>query len=93
MLRNYRWVCLATGGANSVTLSVNEMPSHAHMTYHGQTNTEATGYGLPAGGGFLDRVIVLSTADKRHATLTIGGSGAHNNMPAYQTLYAWRRTA
>ena len=22
-----------------------------------------------------------------------GGGGSHNNMPAYQTLYAWRRTA
>lgn len=22
-----------------------------------------------------------------------GGGAAHNNMPAYQTLYAWRRTA
>lgn len=22
----------------------------------------------------------------------IGDNAAHNNMPAYQTLYAWRRT-
>lgn len=48
------------------------------------TTGEAAGYGLTKSGVFMDRVVVA-----------VGDTSMYlpSNMPAYQDLYAWRRTA
>lgn len=76
----------STGGANSHTLSINEMPNHQHelrnvymANYKGsKPEAHTTGWAHHSEGPVY--------------TNYRGGNAAHNNMPAYQTLYAWRRT-
>lgn len=85
-----------TGGSNTHTLSVQEMPSHRHNAYGRDAVSEASGaaaLNVPHSSQpnlFKDRLIVNGATTATQAT---GGGSAHNNMPAYQTLYAWRRTA
>lgn len=76
------------GGANSQTLSIAQMPSHAHpyTDYHmvvqqheGIASKECVSYDTEGFG-------------VGKSTKAVGGGQPYNNMPAYQTLYAWRRT-
>lgn len=74
------------GGANSQTLSIAQMPAHKHRL------------GLQYGNDWRDDSGSFSaSSSSMHAvdyeTNSVGGGQPFNNMPAYQTLYAWRRTA
>ena len=75
-----------TGGAKTVTLSVEQIPSHTHKSpiplanYSGQY-AETHTYGWAKHSGSYPDM---------NAT---GGGKAHQNMPPYATLYMWRRTA
>ena len=80
----------SVGGSNWHKLSGEEIPGHHHSMAIKVSVEEAAGWGLARGGGFGDRVIVNQGAMR---TSGVGSSQAHNNMPAYQTCYAWRRTA
>lgn len=80
----------ATGGSNTHALTVAQMPKHGHKSsLKGNGSTVSGGHEWGYGsknsgyGG-------SNTADSYIETT--GGGAAHNNMPAYQTLYAWRRT-
>lgn len=82
----------ATGGSNTHTLTGDQLPKH-HHTIDIKTTAEEVpngNYGLGTGGAFAKRVMVNQGARN---TSAVGSGSAHNNMPAYQTLYAWRRTA
>ncbi len=77
----------STGGANSQTLSIAQMPSHAHpytnyhmvvQQYEGIASKECVSYDTDNWGD-------------GKSTKAVGGGQPYNNMPAYQTLYAWRR--
>lgn len=74
-----------TGGEKTHTLTIDEMPSHAHAgikTVSGETSgTQAQG--IIQGRYYGNDVW---TADR-------GGNQAHNNMPPYVVAALWRRTA
>lgn len=76
-----------TGGSNTHTLTVSELPNvrvyspDNYNTNAGFDNKLYTG-AFTQGAAYCDLRAVY-----------LGNSASHNNMPSYQTLYAWRRTA
>ena len=74
-----------TGGEKTHTLTIDEMPKHAHAgikTVSGETSgTQEQGI---IQGRYYDNDVW--TADR-------GGDQAHNNMPPYVVAALWRRTA
>ena len=74
-----------TGGANSQTLSIAQMPAHSHklgLKYGNDWVEDSWNWSVSSSNMF--------TTDAE--TESAGGGQPYNNMPAYQTLYAWRRT-
>lgn len=85
---------LSTGGEDTVTLTTAQMPSHNHQQMSAQSSKEASGYGLTAATTFKNRPMVQSDNRTMNGyTYNTGGGEEHNNMPAYQDLYIWYRTA
>lgn len=93
----------APGGSNTTTLSIANMPAHVHQMRIKGAWEENRSYGLTSSGpGFGGRPIINNGGNSDWGKLNTGtssfmqsvGSGSSfNNMPAYQTFYAWRRTA
>ena len=88
------------GGESTHTLTVNEMPSHYHdgITTDGLLNTHRMIYrnGVPpaSGNGAYWSIQNTTSPDSTGArTVQTGGGAAHNNMPPYIQVSAWRRTA
>lgn len=77
------------GGSNSHTLSVNEMPRHIHQLHVATWSSGFGGLGIATANENSDWWTSWSDGTGMRGA---GNSKAHNNMPAYQTLYAWRRT-
>lgn len=78
-----------TGGANTKTIAVGNLPAHTH-------NIRAYVGGQAASGGWISGVVApteTGSGTKWYASSSTGSGTAFNVMPAYQTLYAWRRTA
>ena len=73
------------GGEKYHTLTIDEMPSHAHGGVYWNQNT---GYGHINDGS-------TDGANKANITNipTQGGNQPHNNMPPYLTCYMWKRIA
>ena len=71
-----------TGGAETHTMSVAEMPAHTH-TYGKSTTNEAMS---------IHDIYGLRGAATTNTSST-GGGDAHNNIQPYITVYMWKRTA
>lgn len=85
----------ATGGEATHILSEAELPTHAHKIYYG--NNSGTYYtaeiGFPAVMESNGTPITKSWGAEMCKTANTGSWQAHNNMPPYLAVYAWRRTA
>ena len=79
-----------TGGEATHTLTVDEMPSHNHYikSYRGGTQW-AVGYLWSRAASDSGNV----EGGQSNYTNNTGGGKAHNNMPPYLVVYAWKRTA
>ena len=73
----------STGGEASVSLTVEEIPSHNHGNYIEIASNASDKY---IGGG-------SAYGDLYRATANTGGGQPHNNMPPYLAVYVWQRTA
>ena len=82
----------STGGASTVTLTVDQMPKHGHVIYD-DTDERLVG---PYGGGDSGSHGITYSHTGRSNTLMAsdeGGGKSHNNMPPYLVVYMWKRTA
>lgn len=77
-----------TGGAKTVTLTANEMPSHTHVI---RSQTATTGSATSYEHGTLDTS--SAEAEATEVTDPTGGGAAHTNLPPYLVVSIWERTA
>lgn len=68
-----------TGGEETHTLTTDEIPAHAH------TMTQKVS-GISGTSAQLNTAVVCSVTTTA-STSSVGGDGAHNNMPPYHALY------
>ena len=75
-----------TGGEAYHTLTIEEIPSHAHML-DSWYNSEA--------GAYFNAGVNNSGVQTENAIPTnyVGGGQPHNNMPPYLVVYMWKRIA
>lgn len=78
------YVAGSTGGEATHTLTIDEMPAHAH--YDGSN----LNYTFNASEG-NQSCQLLGDASLGRPTTSAGGSQAHNNMPPYLAMYIWIR--
>lgn len=85
------------GGADTVTLATTQIPAHNHYTSSWVLYDKGSvGY---TGNGFVPTNIAQATTINGPFScnlLTVsntGGGQAHSNVPAYQNMYIWYRTA
>ena len=101
---NSRWDSAEeTGGSESVTLSLSQIPSHSHFTLssgNGFPNqvsangalTKTTNSNGGAGNNDYVSFGVSGQADQSPSQ-SVGGGASHDNMPPFITVYMWKRTA
>lgn len=85
-------------GSNTTTLTYKDIPRHAHkVRYNAGWGSGSAGEGLTWSSGlnsawsFYTVFEIYKDADL--VDFHNNETTSHSNMPAYQTLYAWRRTA
>lgn len=79
-----------TGGEQTHTLTTNEMPKHSHNPMLG--STRLGGNGGTSSGWRMEANATWSQVGTYATTASAGGGAAHNNMPPYIQISAWRRT-
>lgn len=81
-----------TGGEETHTLILNEIPSHGHeVSRYNNTEGFSTAYGNPCTGWCLRSNLTGSQNDI--LTTNKGGGLAHNNLQPYVVVKRWHRTA
>lgn len=83
----------ATGGAETVTLSINEMPAHFHRQYANVGNVATGAPNLDDFPGSNGPISAYDQLVGGRDTTTVGGGAAHNNLQPYIVVYMWQRTA
>ena len=78
-----------TGGEAEHTLTIDEMPSHAHLLSQDVITDNTSGEFLVGSASKWDHTFNVLIG----STELEGGSAAHNNMPPYLAVYVWKRVA
>lgn len=83
-----------TGGAKTVTLTTQQIPSHNHALSIWKSENESNAYGLTTASdrGFSGRVMVNANSGST-STANTGGGQAHSNLQPYIVRYVYTRTA
>ncbi|WP_296013590.1 hypothetical protein, partial [uncultured Adlercreutzia sp.] len=92
-----------TGGSDTTTLTLAQLPKWS-ATIGARPGSTDSVQGVWAVSGSASTGTASNTSSVAFAsasrtchvsntTLSFGGGEAHSNMPAYQDVYAWRRTA
>lgn len=86
-----------TGGEANHKLTVNEMPSHYHCdnsTYGGANSRKSMQWSVSSTGDGIALRLNGESGNRYPIVdpISNGGSQAHNNMPPYLAVYAWKRT-
>ena len=86
-----KYLAGATGGSETVSLNIKQIPSHTHsigvMTSQKEApNMGLSEAGLKTGGGFANRLMV---SGGNYNVSSTGSSQEHNNMPPYKVVYIW----
>lgn len=79
----------STGGEYQVKLTTDTMPSHAHLVAHSFDSAKGTNAPI---NGQMQRLLYNQGNQYGTQAKPVGGDQPHNNLPAYQTVYYWRRT-
>ncbi len=77
-------------------LTVEEMPAHSHKKYYGVSRANLAEVTYPAANQSYENATIsyyYSSQNYTGVTSSTGGSGAHNNLPPYQTMMMWKRVA
>ncbi|MEO2475706.1 hypothetical protein ABG947_00465 [Eggerthella lenta] len=84
-----------TGGSDTCTLTSGQMPNHHHGVISERDGDWMGLWQSNVSEGGLWWIVSNGTpgANRGLKTTSVGGGGSHNNMPAYQDVYVWRRTA
>lgn len=85
-----------TGGSNTLTLTVGQLPSHGHDINTGSVIEDGTVDKFWGGNGYAARSPSTawcseSRSEENGMCKATGGGESINNMPSYQSFHAWRR--
>lgn len=73
-----------TGGADTVTITTNQMPSHYHGSYGWAKVSDNS--------GDYEVLGCRTSSTSQQNTRSTGGGQSHNNIPNYKSVYIWERT-